>query len=105
MAGILRDYKWPQNHQQEFKAIIEDDPGHPQLHGRIQLQGSLPQLRPFANIMDRGSHSVQNNSPTINADDENHLGIYHNRYVGLWGENSDNLIKLSTLILKNPSPW
>lgn len=43
--------------------------------------------------MDRGSHSVQNNSPTINADDENHLGIYHNRYVGLWGENSDNKIK------------
>lgn len=55
--------------------------------------------------MDRGSHSVQNNSPTINADDENHLGIYHNRYVGLWGENSDNLIKLSTLIVKKPSPW
>lgn len=55
--------------------------------------------------MDRESHSVQNNSPTINVDDENHLGVYHNRYVGLWGENSDNLIKLSTLILKNPSPW
>lgn len=55
--------------------------------------------------MDRGTHSVQNNPPTISADDENHLVIYHNRYVCLWGENSDKSIKLSTLILKKSSSW
>ena len=50
--------------------------------------------------MDRGTHSVQNNPPAINADDENHLGIYHNRYVCLWGENSDNSIKIKYIELK-----
>lgn len=58
----------------------------------------LPQQVPFANIMNTGSHSASYNSQTISADGENHLYIFHSKSMGQWGENNQNLAKLSTLI-------